>query len=184
MPSPHTNGIATRASWEILDPPEIRTELDLVESYTHAEFEEIKRGMIPGEMEDKWFIFFEEPWLYFHRSWTGLGVYGVEFRTSDHGASVVASWVGGSAGPHVEPSRDYHRAMLRFLIDALLLGKPASFPIPCDLPQELPQGLYQHHVAGSAYVEAAFPVSQASHHAWWRRLLRYFRKPATRMPAS
>jgi hypothetical protein len=149
----------------------------LAESYTHADFEKIKRGLIPEEMEDKWFIFFEEPWLYFHRSWTGSGVYGAKFRQSNYGASLVASWVGQSDGQHMEPRQDHHRAMLKFLIDALLLGKPASFPIPNDLPQEVPVGLYQHHVAGSAYPEAVFPASQAPAQAsWWVRLLRCFRR--------
>lgn len=179
MSSPDTNGIATRESWKVLDLPEIRTELDLSESYTHAEVARIKRGVIPEEMEDKWFIFFEEPWLYFHRSWTGEGVYGVEFRTSHHGALVVASWVGRGTGQHMEPA-DYHRAMLIFLIDALLLGKPASFPMPNDLPPGIPHGLYQHHVAGSAYSEVTVSASQApSRFWWWARLLRCFRRPGT-----
>lgn len=26
-------------------------------------------------MQDKWFIFFENDWLFFHRSWTGYGIY-------------------------------------------------------------------------------------------------------------
>ena len=46
----------------------------------HAAFspEEVNRleaGLRPREMEDKWFIYFEEPCLYLHRSWTGQPVY-------------------------------------------------------------------------------------------------------------
>ena len=71
IPSPGTNGIATRESCMILDPPEMQVALDFSESYTDSDFERIKRAVIPEEGEDKWFIFFGEPWLYFHRSWTG-----------------------------------------------------------------------------------------------------------------
>ena len=39
--------------------------------FTDEQFNKITNGLIPGEMEDKWFIFFENNWLYFHRSWTG-----------------------------------------------------------------------------------------------------------------
>ena len=28
-------------------------------------------GSIPESMDDHWFIFFEDNWIYFHRSWTG-----------------------------------------------------------------------------------------------------------------
>jgi hypothetical protein len=176
---PDTNGIATRESWKVLDPPEMRVALEFSESYTHSDFGQIKRGVIPEEMEDKWFIFFEEPWLYFHRSWTGEGIYGVKFQRSNDGASVVASWVGQSDGQYMKSRRDYHRAMLKFLIDALLLGKAASFPIPNDLPQKVPKGLYQHHVAGRGYPEVVFPASQAPSLTWWVRLLRFFRRPGT-----
>jgi hypothetical protein len=59
--------------------PESRADLSFAESYTAGEFERIKRGVIPREMEDKWFVFYEEPWLYFHRSWTGACIYAVRF---------------------------------------------------------------------------------------------------------
>jgi hypothetical protein len=32
-----------------------------------------KAGFVPREMEDKWFVFSEEPWLFVHRSCTGIG---------------------------------------------------------------------------------------------------------------
>ena len=177
LPGPATNSIAMRESWKTLDPPETRTELDFTESYNRSDFERIKRGLVPEEMEDKWFIFFEEPWLYFHKSWTGIGVYGVEFRPSLHGALVAASWIGGDH--HIEPDRNYHRAMLNFLIDALLLRRPANFPIPDDFPHGVPKDLYQHHVAGAAYPQATFPASQYAHGQSWARFLRRFRRVKT-----
>jgi O-acetyl-ADP-ribose deacetylase (regulator of RNase III) len=39
----------------------------------------LKRGLKPQAMEDKWFAFFEGDRLYLHRSWTGFGIYEVEF---------------------------------------------------------------------------------------------------------
>jgi hypothetical protein len=124
--------IATRESWKVSPLPEIRTELGFAESYTTAEFEVIKRGLIPEEMEDKWFVFFEEPWLYFHRSWTGAGIYGVEFQSSAEGATVVASWVSRDAKRYEAARTEHDRAVLTFLIDALLLRKAVSFPVRDD----------------------------------------------------
>jgi len=36
-------------------------------------------------MEDKWFIFLEDDWLYLHRSWTGTCVYKVQHHISGSG---------------------------------------------------------------------------------------------------
>lgn len=167
MPDQDANRIATRECWKVLPLPEIRVELGFAAAYTSAEFELIKRGLIPEEMEDKWFVFFEEPWLYFHRSWTGAGIYGVEFQSSPPGVSVVASWVSGDINQDVETGTDYDRAVLTFLIDAFLLRRPAKFPVPEDLPAAVPKGVYQHHMAGNAYTEAMFPADRAPAHSGW-----------------
>ena len=33
-------------------------------------------------MDDKWFIFFEDDWLFFHRSWNGVCVYQLKIKPS------------------------------------------------------------------------------------------------------
>jgi hypothetical protein len=60
--------------------------------FTDAEGERLMLGHIPRNMEDKWFIFFEAGWLYFHRSWTGHCIYGVRLDGSPVGVGVVESW--------------------------------------------------------------------------------------------
>jgi hypothetical protein len=49
--------MATRSSWKNLPPPAHREALGLTANFTDAEFEVIKDGVVPKEMEDKWFIF-------------------------------------------------------------------------------------------------------------------------------
>jgi hypothetical protein len=69
--------IATKKSWNnspITNPKKI----DILLSFSEDQYERIKHGLIPQVMEDKWFIFFENKWLYFHRSWTGCGIYKTE----------------------------------------------------------------------------------------------------------
>ncbi len=66
--------IATRTSWEThpIDQPK-RIDIDL--QFTKDQVAQMKIGLIPQQMEDKWFIFSEDEWLYFHRSWSGFGIY-------------------------------------------------------------------------------------------------------------
>ncbi len=51
--------------------------LSLDRLFSQAEIDLIKLGFAPREMQDKWFIYFENDVLYFHRSWTGYCIYQV-----------------------------------------------------------------------------------------------------------
>ena len=114
---------ATRESWKTLPLPSQRAEVSFRETYTVSEFERLKQGLIPVEMEDKWFMFYEAPWLYVHRSWTGFCIFAVRFELSPTGAAAVESWVNRDRDQYTETRTDADRAHLKFLIEGLLLGK-------------------------------------------------------------
>ena len=170
MPTSLSNGTATRDSWKTLPLPEVRAPLGFEESYTTEEFERIKRGLIPQEMEDKWFVFYEDPWLYLHRSWTGACIYALRFQPAGAGASAVESWVSRDTNHYKETGTDYDRAMLKFLIDAFLLGKHVAFPVPSDVPASVPAGVYQHHLVGRAYPETTCPTDEPRARSFWERI--------------
>ena len=80
-------------------------------------------------MDERWFIYFEEPWLYFHRSWTGIAIYGVLFKVSPEDASIVESWVNRDSEQYTETSIENDQGWLTFLIGGLLLGQDLEYPI-------------------------------------------------------
>jgi len=88
-----THTRATQHDWGTNSFPTARASLCLVSTYTIDEFNRIKKGIIPQSSDDKWFVYFEEPWLYVHRSWTGYGIYLVRFQTTDGGAHIVEGFV-------------------------------------------------------------------------------------------
>ena len=49
-------------------------------SFTQVEFAQLRHGRMPRESGDKWFIFFEEPWLYLHRAMTGACMFQVRIE--------------------------------------------------------------------------------------------------------
>jgi hypothetical protein len=165
---------ATRDSWKALPCPEKRKALEFNENYSLAEFDRIRQGLIPIEMEDKWFIFYEAPWLYAHRSWSGICIYAVRFDDASGGASVAESWVNRSQYSETRP--DYDRALLKFLIDALLLGRRCEFPLPSDVPKDAPDGLFQHVMVGRGYPEATFQVAEQARPSLWDRLRQRFKR--------
>lgn len=82
---------ALRTSWQNLPPdqPE-RIEIDL--RFTPKQYEKLSMGMIPAQMEDKWFIFMENDWLYFHRSWTGFCIYKAQVKKDADGYLINEFW--------------------------------------------------------------------------------------------
>ena len=112
---------ATSASWKHLPPPSAREDLGFEGVFTDDELEKIVQGFVPGEMEDKWFIYFEDGWLRFHRSWTGAFIYALRFEKTPSGARAVESWVNRDPQQYVVTNTEYDRRFLRFLINTLLL---------------------------------------------------------------
>jgi O-acetyl-ADP-ribose deacetylase (regulator of RNase III) len=85
---------ATQKDWKTLPVPEQRARLDLEFTLTPAWHERLRLGLIPEQMEDKWFIYMEGDWVYFHRSWTGICVFWLRLSPLPEGGYQVAEcWV-------------------------------------------------------------------------------------------
>jgi hypothetical protein len=161
--------IATRASWKTHACSEQREALSLAAVYSPSEFEQIKAGLIPEEMEDKWFIFFEAPWLYLHRSWTGFCIYGVRFDISSQGAVITESWVSRKKDQYRGTDTVHEQRLLKFLIDALLLKKLVAYPMPADAGETLEaRVIHQHAVVGCVCPETLEPVVPPKRSLWRR----------------
>lgn len=135
--------------------PEQRAELPFQMQFTADEFALVTQGLIPVEMEDKWFIFFEADWLFLHRSWTGYCTYQTRIVQQGPTYVTVETWINQNPQQYKAASADfgYESALLSWLIRALLLGQQVSFPVPSSVPQDAPAGVFQHHIAGSGYPE-------------------------------
>ena len=59
--------------------------------FSSEEFSRLKTGLVPQTMEDKWFVYYEEPHLFFHRSWTGKPVYRLTLNITSKEAQIVES---------------------------------------------------------------------------------------------
>jgi hypothetical protein len=136
-------------------------------SFSLEEFERIQSGLVPREMEDKWFIYYDAPFLFFHRSWTGKPVYRLKFLIRDHRA-VVDEML--RSHDIAESDEGYDARLLDFLIGNLLLGKCKPFPVPADMLGGAE--VYQHHVSGTGFPEQVVPPRTP----WWREWLLALRR--------
>ena len=131
--------------------------------FTGEEFARLKTGLIPQQMEDKWFIYYEEPHLFFHRSWTGKPVYRLTIKSTPKEAQIVeVLWSKDlEAASNADPN--YQAQLVDFLLSNLLLGQQKPFPVPPGLKEPAP-GVFQHSFSGSGYREVAGQAKKP----WWR----------------
>lgn len=118
---------ATSTSWKTEPLPASRARLKLDRSFDAVEWEALQQGVIPEEMEDKWFIYEEGGWLNFHRSWTGFCVYRIGLRKTPTGGEIAEAWVNRDKEQYTCADDAYDAQLLSWLIDVLLLKRPATW---------------------------------------------------------
>jgi ADP-ribosyl-[dinitrogen reductase] hydrolase len=69
--------------------PKAKMRLEVDQTFSQEEYECLQLGRIPQSMDDKWFIYCEDGWLFLHRSWSGLCIYQVHLEPSDEGWKIV-----------------------------------------------------------------------------------------------
>jgi hypothetical protein len=74
-----------KGDWHTEQMPSENTILSIQKTFAPEEYGELQKGILPEQMEDKWFIYFEDDRLYFHRSWTGYCTYIAEFEKMEDG---------------------------------------------------------------------------------------------------
>jgi hypothetical protein len=107
----------------------LHEQLPFARTFTREEYNVIARGLVPAGMDDRWFIFLENNQLYFHRSWTGTCIYQITLdRTDSDSIVVIEALVNRDPDEYKIADDEFDVALLSFLIDNLLLGRPARLP--------------------------------------------------------
>jgi len=123
---------AKQSDWQTEELPSSRSTVSLRRVFSPDEMPRIRAGLVPKAMEDKWFIYWENDTLYFHRSWTGICVYIVRFAAERDGYRMVEADLNRDPEQYNETSDNRDAKMISYLIDALLLQQPAVFPSEDD----------------------------------------------------
>jgi len=129
---------ATARSWDAKMPPMPQQTSIFYLSTTFSPFNSwlIARGFVPKQMEEKWFVYYEASRLYFRRSWTGILIYEVAAQWRDDQLYLGHVIVNRCPNEYFETDDDYDKRILQFLVEAILLGLPAKFPLKPELTAE------------------------------------------------
>ena len=75
-------GVVKKDDWktsEFSKPKTIKVNFRITES----QYAKIRFGLLPLQMEDKWFAYFDDGHIHFHRSWTGAKIYEAAIQKRD-----------------------------------------------------------------------------------------------------
>ncbi len=116
---------AVKNSWNNMPMPELSKFIEVNLEYSSKDIENIKMGFIPQEMEEKWFIYFDdsESKLYFHRSWTGMCIYIVNFEEKDGKFVATKAEVNRDPSQYTCEDDDRDKESLKMILDCHLLGR-------------------------------------------------------------
>jgi len=113
--------------------PSNKQPLTLRREYSPEEYALLAHGLVPKQMEDKWFIFLEDGRLYLCRSWTGCCIYEVAFIEQNGQYVMAEAWVNRDPGQYKSTDDRYDALLLLYLIEHLMLGRKVEFPQCSDL---------------------------------------------------
>jgi 8-oxo-dGTP pyrophosphatase MutT (NUDIX family) len=141
----------TRESWKVNPMKGKIASLRIDRTFSEGEMDQIRRGHLPKEMEDKWFMFFENNCLHACRSWTGDTIYLVAFAKASSGTWRIDD-VNLPKEVLKDQGTDHAGGLLLFLIDAMLLGTKGSLPMMADAsPQTAAMNAW--HEVGKAAID-------------------------------
>jgi len=127
---------AKQSDWQTKELPSKRVTISLDRSFSPSQIQRMRLGLVPEQMEDKWFIYWEKDTLFFHRSWTGVCVYIVRFTSQGDCYHMVAADVNRDPEQYREESDERDAKMISYLIDVLLLQQEAAFPTGESSPEK------------------------------------------------
>lgn len=112
--------------------PQQNITIELNHEYTAEEMENIKLGFVPQEMDDRWFIYYDqtESKLFMHRSWTGYCDYIVQFTEKAETSTFMATTaiVNRDESQYSSFGDDYDEESILSVISSLLLQECPGEP--------------------------------------------------------
>ena len=113
--------IINRRDWQTKLLPVKHAVIPLDRHFTHEDMKKIRAGVRPEQMEDRWFIYWENNQLFFHRSWTGYCIYVANFNEDDEGARMMSALVNRDPEQYTQINDEADKYQISLLIDLVVL---------------------------------------------------------------
>jgi len=121
---------------EFSKPQTLNTKL----CFTETHYARIRHGLRPEQMEDKWFAYFDDGRLCFHRSWTGAKIYEAQIQKADPGYEITIINVERNEEIYSNADDNEDIRSFMFLLGRGLLGLNVDVPINSDNETDVLRG--------------------------------------------
>jgi hypothetical protein len=101
--------------------PRLRIQIPFERSFTRQEFLRLSQGFLAESMNDRWNMFFKDPWLTVVRSWTGFCIYKVRIEKNGTEYKVAKVLISRDRRQYGGDDPREEAELLSFLIDGMLL---------------------------------------------------------------
>jgi hypothetical protein len=101
--------------------PRLRVQIPFERSFTQQEFLRVSQGLLAERMDDRWNIFFKDPWLTVVRLWTGFCIYKVRIEKRGLEYKVTRVLINRDRRQYGGDDPREETELLSFLIDGMLL---------------------------------------------------------------
>lgn len=101
--------------------PALHVDIPVDRRFSAEEMERVRLGVLPDQMEDKWFIYWDDGRLHMHRSWTGMCIYIAQFTEDDAGWRMVSLRANRDPDQYSQPDDAEDAAMAMFVINVVVL---------------------------------------------------------------
>ena len=160
-----------RQDWDPLGPmPERHATIAMDLAYDESRMALIRLGFKPSSMDEKWFIYFADDQLYFHRSWTGNLIFILPFKFGGdglwHADHAIASRDPETYEPN--PDEEEERRLIQQLIENFLLDFDDS--AGDGFLASLKQAMQPNYLGSPQVVRDAITPLFAARVGWWLHL--------------
>jgi len=101
--------------------PRLRVQIPFERSFTEREFFRVRQGFLAACMDDKWNIFFKDPWLTVVRIWTGCCIYKIRIEKNGAEYKVARVLVNRDRRQYGGDDTRREAELLSLLIDGMLI---------------------------------------------------------------
>lgn len=117
---------ARPGDWKTLPLPGRVAALPFTRTFSVVEFTRLQQGLVPEEMEDKWFVVWHVDALWLHRGWTGFCIYRVSFAVEGDEVKITEVIVNREPEQYIGSDKDDPSRLGNVLDTVLSYSAPAK----------------------------------------------------------
>ncbi|MEO3402367.1 hypothetical protein AAFN85_00590 [Mucilaginibacter sp. CAU 1740] len=106
--------------WKTMPLPEQQEGLALNRTLSDEESKYLLPGHRPRDMDDRWFIYIKDQWMYFHRSWTGVCIFKIRLILANGKYTLTEGFVNRDPEQFKSTSVEADVDMLNRVIDIIV----------------------------------------------------------------